>query len=128
MIKIIEDFLYAETHEWVKIISETKALIGLSDFAQHALGDLVFVNLPETGDTVTAGAPFGDVESVKAVSDIIAPVTGTVSAVNQEALDHPELINQDPYESWLIEVTDYEKAPDLMEAEAYEEFCQWEAQ
>jgi len=127
MNKIIETFLYSETHEWVKIMSETKALIGISDFAQHALGDLVFINLPEAGEQVTAGEPFGDVESVKAVSDINAPLTGTISAVNQEALDHPELINADPYGCWFIEVADYELAPGLMKADAYEEFCKSEA-
>ena len=127
MSKIIDNLRYAKTHEWVQIVSDTTVRIGISDFAQHALGDLVFINLPEAGDTVTAGDAFGDVESVKAVSDILSPVTGTVSAVNQEVLDHPELINEDPYTSWFVEVTDYELAADLMTAAEYEEFCEGEA-
>ena len=127
MSKIIDNLHYAKTHEWVQIVSDTTVRIGISDFAQHALGDLVFINLPEVGDTVTTGETFGDVESVKAVSDILSPVAGTVSAVNQEVLDHPELINEDPYESWFIEVTDYELAADLMTAAEYEEFCEGEA-
>jgi len=127
MSKIIENLRYTKTHEWFQAISDTTACIGISDFAQQALGDLVFINLPEVGDPVTAGESFGDVESVKAVSDIISPLTATVSAVNQEVIDHPELINEDPYRNWLVEVTDYEAADELMTAAVYEEFCKGEA-
>ena len=127
MITIKEGFLYTETHEWLKIVDEATARIGISDFAQHALGDLVFINLPEVGEPVTVGDPFGDVESVKAVSDIVSPLTGTVGAVNQDVLDHPEQINEDPYGSWFVEIADYELADDLMTAADYEEFCKGEA-
>lgn len=114
-----KELRYAKTHEWVKLEGD-KAVIGLSDYAQKELGDLVFVNLPEVGDTVDAGTPFGDVESVKAVSDINAPVTGTVTRINEEVLDSPELINSDPYGTWLIEVEPVEGEGALMGAEEYE--------
>ena len=127
MNKVLENLNYAKTHEWVHFINDTTARIGISDFAQQELGDLVFINLPEVGDTVTAGEAFGDVESVKAVSDIMSPVTGVISAVNQDVLDHPESINENPYESWFIEVKDITEKSDLMVASAYEEFCEKEA-
>ena len=127
MNKILENLNYAKTHEWVDFINETTARIGISDFAQQALGDLVFINLPEVGDSVTAGDAFGDVESVKAVSDIISPVTGVISAVNQDIIDRPEIINETPYDSWFIEVTDITGKSDLLAASGYEEFCEKEA-
>lgn len=99
------------------------AVIGVSDFAQDALGDLVFINLPEVGDAVTAGDAFGDVESVKAVSDLLSPVTGTVCEINEELLDAPEKINEDPYGAWMIKVENIEATEDLMDAAAYEEHC-----
>jgi len=126
MSKILENLHYAKTHEWIQTIDSGIARVGISDFAQHALGDLVFINLPEVDDTLTAGVPLGDIESVKAVSDIFSPVTGTVSAVNQEVIDQPALINENPYESWFIEVTGYEPAAGLMTAAEYEEFCNQE--
>ena len=126
MSNILENLNYAKTHEWVDFTNDTTARIGISDFAQHELGDLVFINLPEVGDTVTAGDAFGDVESVKAVSDIISPVTGVISAVNQDVLDHPESINEDPYGSWFIEVEDITGKSDLMTASEYEGFCEKE--
>ena len=97
------DLLYSKTHEWLKEEGDS-CLIGISDFAQDALGDVVFVNLPEVGDEVSAGESFGDVESVKAVSDLICPVSGVVRAVNEELLDAPEKLNSDPYGAWIIEV------------------------
>ncbi|HCC51907.1 MAG TPA: glycine cleavage system protein GcvH [Porphyromonadaceae bacterium] len=127
MNKILDNLLYATTHEWAEIREDNTARIGISDFAQHELGDLVFINLPELGDTVTAGEAFGDVESVKAVSDVISPVTGVVSAVNQEVLDHPESINESPYESWFIEVKEVSGKSALMTATEYDEFCGKEA-
>ena len=127
MNKVLENLNYAKTHEWVDFINDTTARIGISDFAQHELGDLVFINLPEVGDAVTAGDAFGDVESVKAVSDILSPVTGVISAVNQDVLDHPESINENPYDSWFIEVTDIAGKSDLMTASEYEGFCEKEA-
>jgi glycine cleavage system H protein len=126
MNKVLENLNYAETHEWADFTSDTTARIGISDFAQHELGDLVFINLPEVGDSVTAGDAFGDVESVKAVSDIISPVTGVISAVNQEILDNPENINNDPYGSWFIEVEDITEKSALMSASEYEDFCEKE--
>lgn len=98
-------------------------VVGISDFAQNALGDVVFVNLPAEGDSVAAGEAFGDVESVKAVSDLVSPVTGTVSAVNEELLDAPEMLNSDPYGAWLIKVENVEGSEELLDAAAYEAFC-----
>lgn len=120
-----KELRYAKTHEWVKM-EDGAAVIGLSDYAQNELGDLVFVNLPEVGDQVEAGEAFGDVESVKAVSDINSPVTGTVSGINEELLDTPELINSDPYGSWLIKVEPVESEGELMDADTYETFIKEE--
>ena len=111
---------YAKSHEWVKFEDENTVLIGLTDYAQNELGDLVFVNLPEPGDEVTTGEAFGDVESVKAVSDVYSPVAGTVAEINEELLDSPESINSDPYGAWLIKVTDVNGQEDLMDADSYE--------
>ena len=114
---------YSKSHEWVSMDGDV-AVVGISDFAQDALGDVVFINLPEVGDDVTAGDPFGDIESVKAVSDLISPVSGTVCAVNEELLDAPELVNQDPYDAWIIKVDNISKEEDdMLDAEAYEAFC-----
>ena len=113
---------YTKDHEWLKMEGET-AVIGISDFAQDALGDVVFINLPEVGDTVTAGESFGDVESVKAVSDVNSPVTGVVVAVNEELSDSPENLNSDPYGSWIIKVEQITETEELLDAAAYEAFC-----
>ena len=112
---------YSRDHEWVKE-EDGLFVIGISDFAQDALGDLVFVNLPEVGDAVTAGEAFGDVESVKAVSDLLCPVSGTVAEINEELLDAPELLNNDPYGAWIIKVSDVTATEDLLDAAAYEAF------
>ncbi|MDD6311179.1 MAG: glycine cleavage system protein GcvH [Firmicutes bacterium] len=118
--------LYAKSHEWVKIEGDT-ATIGISDFAQSELGDLVFVNLPEEGDEVEAGEVFADVESVKAVSDIYSPISGTVAEINEELLDAPESINEDAFAAWFIKVEGVSaQADDLMTAEEYEAFCESE--
>ncbi|MDR0698765.1 MAG: glycine cleavage system protein GcvH [Tannerella sp.] len=127
MNKILENIFFAETHEWVEFISDTAVRVGISFFAQHELGDLVFINLPEVGDTVTAGVAFGDVESVKAVSDILSPVTGIVSAINEDLLNSPEKINKDPYGSWFIEVEGITGKSALMSPAEYEVFCEKEA-
>ena len=120
--------LFMKSHEWVNMIDDTTATIGISDFAQSELGGLVFVNLPEVGDEVEAGEVFADVESVKAVSDIYSPVTGTVAEVNEELLDAPELINEDAYGAWFVKVENVsEKADDLMDEDAYQAFCDEEA-
>lgn len=116
---------YSRDHEWVRMDGGV-AVVGISDFAQSELGDVVFVNLPEVGDDATAGEAFGDVESVKAVSDLISPVTGTVCAVNEELLDAPEMLNEDPYGAWLIKVENVGDAEELLDADAYEKFCEEE--
>ena len=113
---------YTKSHEWVKE-EDGVFVVGLTDYAQSALGDLVFVNLPEEGDSVTAGEAFSDVESVKAVSDLISPVTGSVCAVNEELLDAPELLNEDPYAAWIIKVEAIEGEEELLDAAAYEAHC-----
>jgi glycine cleavage system H protein len=117
---------YTTTHEWVSIEGDTYT-IGLTDYAQNALGDLVFVNLPQEGDEVVNGEAFADVESVKAVSDVYSPVTGTVVQVNEELLDAPEAINEDPYNAWLVRVDEVSEVGDLLDADAYEAHCEQEA-
>ena len=116
---------YSKDHEWVKFEGDT-AIIGISDFAQDALGDVVFVNLPGEGDEATAGEAFGDVESVKAVSDLVSPVSGTIVAVNEELADAPEMLNSDPYGAWIIKVEGITEQEELLDAAAYEAFCQQE--
>ncbi len=120
------DLKYSKSHEWVKMDGDV-AVIGISDFAQDALGDLVFVNLPQVGDEVTAGEAFGDVESVKAVSDLMSPVSGTVCAINEELLDAPESLNNDPYGAWIIKVENISGTEELLDAAAYEAHCAAEA-
>lgn len=113
------DLKYTKSHEWV---SEEGGfiVIGLTDYAQSALGDIVFINLPEVGDDVTAGEPFSDAESVKAVSDVFSPVSGTVAEVNEDLLDNPALVNESPYEAWLIKVENVTDTEQLLSAEEYE--------
>ncbi len=113
---------YSTDHEWMKE-EDGVVVIGISDFAQDALGDVVFVNLPGEGDEVTAGEAFGDVESVKAVSDLVSPVSGTVCAVNEDLLDEPEQLNKAPYDAWLIKVENVSDTEELLDAVAYEAFC-----
>lgn len=113
---------YSKDHEWMKE-EDGAVVIGISDFAQDALGDVVFVNLPGEGDEVTAGEAFGDVESVKAVSDLVSPVSGTVCAVNEDLLDEPEQLNKAPYDAWLIKVENVSDTEELLDAVAYEAFC-----
>ena len=115
-----ENYRYSKSHEWVLFEEDGAARIGLTDYAQKALGDLVFVNLPEPEDSVTAGEPFGDVESVKAVSDVYSPVTGIVEEINEELLDSPELINSEANEAWLVKVRDITDQEELMDAAEYE--------
>lgn len=119
---IPEGLKYSKSHEWIKMEGEDAALVGLSDYAQDALGDLVFVNLPETGDEVSAGEVLGDVESVKAVSDVYSPVTGIVAVINEELLDTPEMINEAPYDAWLIRVEHITDTEELMSASQYEAY------
>lgn len=125
--KILKELMYAESHEWVKFTGETTASIGLTDYAQNALGGIVFINLPEEGSIVTAGESFGDVESIKSVSDLISPLTGTVKKINAQLLDKPELINDDPYESWMLEIEEITEKASLLTPEEYEKHCEKEA-
>ena len=118
-IKNQNNLKYTKSHEWVKE-EDGVCVVGLTDYAQSALGDLVFVNLPEEGDAVTAGEAFSDVESVKAVSDVFSPVTGEVCAVNEELLDNPALINEAPYDAWMIKVNNVTGSEELLDAAAYE--------
>jgi len=115
---------FASTHEWAKIENE-KAYIGISEHAQHAMGDIVFVELPQQGKVIKAGDSIGVVESVKAVSDIYTPLSGKVVEVNEILLDSPEKINQAPYESWLIaiEMSDPEEVEKMLTKEQYEDIC-----
>ena len=123
MSTILEGLRYAESHEYVKIEGEY-GYVGITDYAQQELGDLVFVNLPQAGDDVTAGEAFGDVESVKAVSDVVCPVSGVVAEVNEELLDSPQLINETPYDAWMIKVENVGDTEELLSAEEYEAFIQ----
>ncbi|MDI9521446.1 MAG: glycine cleavage system protein GcvH [Bacillota bacterium] len=109
---------YSASHEWVKVEGDL-VVVGITDFAQKELGDLVFINLPNLDDEVSAGEPFADVESVKAVSDIISPVSGVVAEVNEELLDKPELINDNAYEAWIIKVKNAAGMENLLSAEQY---------
>ncbi|MEG1603987.1 MAG: glycine cleavage system protein GcvH [Cloacibacillus sp.] len=121
---IKSDLKYTKTHEWVKELGDNCALLGLDDYAQDQLGELVFINLPEAGDAVTAGEAFCDVESVKAVSDIFSGVTGTVAEINEELADRPQLVNEDPYGAWLIKVEDISAYGELMDEKEYKAYCE----
>ena len=125
MSTVKEGLYYSESHEYVRVEGEY-GFIGISDYAQHALGAVVYVDMPEVDDEVEAGEEFGAVESTKAASDLIAPVSGTVVEVNEALEDQPELINQDPWENWIIkvELSDKAELDNLMEAAAYAAFCE----
>lgn len=120
-----EELLYSKSHEWIKE-EDGCVRIGLTDYAQSELGDLVFVNLPEEGDEITKGESFADVESVKAVSDVYSPVTGVVSEINEELLDAPEKINEAPYDAWFVKVKDITEKEELLSAQEYKEFVESE--
>ena len=124
MAKVIEGLLYAETHEYVRVEGNI-GYIGISDYAQHQLGNVVYVDMPEVDDEVEAGEEFGAVESVKAASDLISPVSGKVIAVNEDLEDQPELINEDAYTNWIIQVElrDKDELAGLLDAKAYEAIC-----
>ena len=122
MTTVLKDLRYSKEHEWVKL-EGTTMIIGITDFAQSELGDIVFVELPEVGDTITLNEPFGSVESVKTVSELYAPVSGTVVKINEELLDNPEYVNESAYEkAWMvvIEPSDVTELEKLMTAEEYE--------
>ena len=124
MAKVIEGLYYSESHEYVRVEGEY-GYVGITDYAQHALGNVVYVDMPEVDDEVEAGEDFGAVESVKAASDLISPVSGTVVEVNEALEDAPELLNQDAFENWIIKVQLSDKAEldNLMDTAAYEEHC-----
>jgi glycine cleavage system H protein len=117
------DFKYTKEHEWIKV-EGTTGTIGITDHAQEALGDIVFVELPKPGATLTAGKSFGTVESVKAVSDLFAPVSGTVAEVNQDLATAPEKVNSEPHQAWMVKVTltDPKEVDGLLSAADYEKF------
>lgn len=124
MAKVIEGLYYSESHEYVKVEGEF-AYVGITDYAQNALGNVVYVDLPEVDDEVEADEDFGAVESVKAASDLISPVSGTVVEVNEALEDKPELLNEEPFENWIIKVqlSDTAELDNLMDAQGYEDFC-----
>ncbi|EFB92201.1 MAG: glycine cleavage system protein GcvH [Prevotella bivia] len=124
MSKVIEGLYYAESHEFVKVEGDF-GYIGITDFAQSELGNIVYVDLPDTEEEIEAGEDFGAVESVKAASDLSSPVSGTIVETNEALEDSPELINKDAFENWIIKVQLSNKAEleNLMDAKAYEEFC-----
>ena len=124
MAKVLEGLYYSESHEYVKVEGDF-GFVGITDYAQNALGNVVYVDMPEVDDEVTAGEEFGAVESVKAASDLISPVSGTVVEINEDLEDQPELVTEDAYANWIIkvELSDKGDLDNLMDAAAYEEFC-----
>ena len=125
MAKVIEGLYYSESHEFIRVEGDF-GFIGITDFAQKALGNVVYVDMPDVDDEVNAGEEFGAVESVKAASDLISPVSGTVVEVNEALEDEPGLINKDAFENWIIkvEISDKNELADLINAQAYTEFCE----
>ena len=124
MANVIEGLYYSESHEFVKV-EGNYGFVGITDYAQHALGNVVYVDMPDVDDEVEAGEDFGAVESVKAASDLISPVSGTVVEVNEALEDEPELLNKDAFANWIIkvELSDKSELDNLMDAKAYEEHC-----
>jgi glycine cleavage system H protein len=124
-----EENLYSKDHEWISV-QDNVGTVGITDYAQHELGDVVYVDLPEVGDTFEAGEPFGSVESVKAVSEVFCPVGGEVTEVNSKLEDNPELINESPHQkAWMIKIhlNSPEELKELLGAEEYEEYLQEQA-
>ncbi|MGI5888718.1 MAG: glycine cleavage system protein GcvH [Oscillospiraceae bacterium] len=117
---------YTRSHEWMKKDEDGEILVGITAYAENELGSVVFANLPAPGELVSVGEPFGDVESVKAVSDVNSPVSGVVDEINEELLERPELINEQPYESWFIKVKDVTAVEDVMNSDEYEAFVKEE--
>ena len=125
MAKVLEGLYYSESHEFVRVEGDF-GFVGITDYAQHALGNVVYVDMPDVDDEVEAGEEFGAVESVKAASDLISPVSGTVVEVNEALDDEPELLNKDAFGNWIIkvELSDKSELDSLMDAKAYEAFCE----
>lgn len=126
--KVLSGLYYTKDHEWVKV-EGSAALVGVTDFAQHSLGSIVYVELPEIDEEFEAEDSFGTIESVKAASDMLMPVSGTITEVNEELDNDPSLVNSDPYENWIIKITlsDASELDELMNAEEYEAYCNEEA-
>ena len=124
MNSVQEGYYYLKSHEWIKPVDETTFLVGISDFAQHALGDIVYVALPEVGDVVKFNERFCDVESVKAVSDVYSPISGSILEINLALEDSPELLNQDPYATWIMKVTGSLDDKELLNALDYTKFLE----
>jgi glycine cleavage system H protein len=124
---VLDELMYTNSHEWIKFIDQDRVEIGITDFAQHQLGDIVFVNLPKAGEEIVIAEVFADVESVKAVSDIYSPVSGEIYETNESLLSDPALINSDPYEAWLIRVSGVTEKEDFLTKEEYEELIAREA-
>lgn len=125
MSKILDDIRYADSHEWVKLDGDI-ATVGITDYAQHALGNIVYVDMPEVGDEVVAGEDFGAVESVKAASDLVSPVSGEVVEVNEELEDAPEKVNEDAFSNWImkVRVSNPAEIEALLDAAAYAKLCE----
>ncbi|SHK46643.1 glycine cleavage system H protein [Hathewaya proteolytica DSM 3090] len=121
---IPKNVMYTKSHEWVETVDENTVRIGLTEFAAQELGDLVFINLPDVGDDATVGESLCDVESVKAVSDVFSPVTGTVKAINEELEDSPEKINEDSFGTWIAEIENVTDKEELLTAEEYEKLVE----
>ena len=124
--EVREELKHTATHECVKDLGNGLWQVGITDFAQSELGRIVFINLPEVGDEVVKEEAFGDIESVKAVSDIYSPVSGIVREINEEVVDRAEAINNDPYEAWLIRVENVTDCVELLDAQQYQEVCEHE--
>lgn len=114
-----EELKYTKDDEWVKLLDDSTALIGITDYAQSEMGDLVFINLPVVGDGCESGAALCDIESVKAVSDVLSPATGVIAEVNEELADAPELLNTDPYGAWIAKIEDISDFEELLSAAEY---------
>ena len=119
-----EELKYSASDEWVKDLGDGTALVGITDFAQSEMGDLVFINLPEVGDATTKGEAFGDVESVKAVADLVSPLSAEVLEINEELLDAPQKLNEDPYGAWIIKVGNITDTEELLSAADYAAKCE----
>ena len=126
MSKVVKELLYSDDHEWVKKTKDDVVLIGITDFAQSQLGSIVFVDLPDAGDDIEKDEEFGAVESVKAASDLIAPVSGEILEVNDDLVGEPELVNDNAYEAWFLKVklSDPSELDDLLSAEEYEDISE----
>lgn len=125
MSTVLDGLYYSESHEWLKVEGEF-GYIGITDYAQHQLGSVVYVDLPEVDDELNQGEEFGAVESVKAASDLLSPISGTVVEINEALEDKPELLNEDAFNNWICKVTisDPEELMNLMDAEAYKAICE----